>query len=62
MKKSGPNGYAAISEYDENEEELSHASVGVALVDDLPALVPNAYSNGEGEAETSAVTNECISK
>jgi RNA polymerase primary sigma factor len=53
MKKSGPGGYAEIPEYDENQEELSHASVGVALVDDLPALVPNAYSNGEGEAETS---------
>ena len=57
MKKSGPGGYAEIPEYDENEEELSHASVGVALVDDLPALVPNAYSNGEGEAETSAVNS-----
>jgi len=53
MKKSGPSGYAAIPEYDENEEELSYASVGVALVDDLRALVPNAYSNGESVAETS---------
>ena len=52
MKKYGPSRYAAIPKYEENKEELTHALVSVAPGGDLRELVPNAFSNGEGEAET----------
>ena len=53
MKKSELGGSAAIPTYEDNKGELTHALVGVAAGGDLRELVPNAFSNGEGEAETS---------
>ena len=52
MKNSGPVGSAAILK---NEEELTHVMVSVAPGGDLRELLPNAFSNGEGEAEASLV-------
>ena len=52
MKKSGPGGHAAIPKYEDNEEELTHALLSVGPGGGLRELVPNAFSNGEGEAET----------
>ena len=52
MKKSGPGGYAVIPKYVENEEELTHALASVVSGGDLRELVPKAFSNGAGKAET----------
>ena len=51
MKKSGPGGYVAISGYEENEEELTQSLVSAPKIEELRELVPNAFSNVEGEAE-----------
>ena len=52
MKKSGPGGFVALPKYEQDEDELTHALVSVSPGGDIRELVPKAFSNGEGEAET----------
>ena len=51
MKKSGTSAFAVIPKYEENEEKLPYSLVDVASRDDLRELIPNAFSNGQGEAD-----------